>query len=684
MDYADYQPQRKRSKSDVVLYNPPSIRVSDQDDITRIAFDPNAVNNMTPMSINMGGLHSRSMSAGPISPRKRKYSDGDLPDNAYTDILIPITLSTATPSTPIGNDDRAEVEHSDEDKRTQRSRSKSPRKVPSTDPLTGEKKKRKQVKRACQNCNTAHAACDYQRPCTRCVRLNLQSTCVDMVRKNSREAKENARSKRQGQALPVILPHIPLEARSDKLSPYGPTSNCSSPLSVSPRSPRSPTSSVGSLSPRSPYTSDNESTSPSVSPTMFDQLSISGNINPNMMGVNNMNVNFQQMRQMPNQNMPPQLNIVKQPQMQQHRHNSPLYQNQPQFPQNGYPNGNGNGQMTYNDPMHLDVSHKSPPLSLSPQQLLMNFQQIQHEHHQNHQPSFQQHQQSYTFHNNFEGAHSPTQHGYMGNGMQNMYQQHQQQQQQQQHQQQQQQHQQQQQQYPVSNNVLLQQELLRQQKEQQELLLQQQRKQQQVLLQQQQRQQQLFQQNMLLSHQMGNHIQQLQSAQFTPNLTPPQQVIIKSPSPPPQLPPSPTQPTFIQYNTSYQPKPQPQRVIPNVQQFQYAQQQQQQVATMTPFTVNNLVQRTSIPYHVTASENVQQRNSPVKIEGADSPFLSQYLAEEFIGTPVSDANTEQMFNRQPMQSPPAFISDNSTENLLAFVDDQLLDEAQFNDDDSNM
>jgi hypothetical protein len=52
------------------------------------------------------------------------------------------------------------------------------------------KKKRRQVKRACLNCRIAHAACDNGRPCTRCVQYGLEVSCLDVERKNSKKRKE--------------------------------------------------------------------------------------------------------------------------------------------------------------------------------------------------------------------------------------------------------------------------------------------------------------------------------------------------------------------------------------------------------------------------------------------------------------------------------------------------------------
>jgi hypothetical protein len=54
------------------------------------------------------------------------------------------------------------------------------------------------VRKACVSCKQSHVACDVQRPCARCVRLNKADTCVDAERKkrgrpcgSSKKKKEN-------------------------------------------------------------------------------------------------------------------------------------------------------------------------------------------------------------------------------------------------------------------------------------------------------------------------------------------------------------------------------------------------------------------------------------------------------------------------------------------------------------
>eukprot|EP01088_Endostelium_zonatum_P009579 TRINITY_DN22843_c0_g1_i1.p1 TRINITY_DN22843_c0_g1~~TRINITY_DN22843_c0_g1_i1.p1 ORF type:complete len:396 (-),score=60.10 TRINITY_DN22843_c0_g1_i1:294-1481(-) len=64
--------------------------------------------------------------------------------------------------------------------------------------------KRKQVKQACINCRSAHAGCEDQRPCSRCIRLGRQNSCQDAPRK-----------KRSCQRKPdLIIDQIPSEPSS--------------------------------------------------------------------------------------------------------------------------------------------------------------------------------------------------------------------------------------------------------------------------------------------------------------------------------------------------------------------------------------------------------------------------------------------------------------------------------------
>merc|ERR1712063_71017 len=50
-----------------------------------------------------------------------------------------------------------------------------------------EKKKTKRAKRACFHCKKAKTSCSNERPCSRCVRLNLTDTCIDTPRSDINE-----------------------------------------------------------------------------------------------------------------------------------------------------------------------------------------------------------------------------------------------------------------------------------------------------------------------------------------------------------------------------------------------------------------------------------------------------------------------------------------------------------------
>ncbi|KAI8989992.1 hypothetical protein BDB01DRAFT_709335, partial [Pilobolus umbonatus] len=61
-----------------------------------------------------------------------------------------------------------------------------------------DKLKRKQVKNACVNCQKACKKCDDGRPCKRCVKLGLTSTCRDSDRKERKKGvKRGPYKKRQ-------------------------------------------------------------------------------------------------------------------------------------------------------------------------------------------------------------------------------------------------------------------------------------------------------------------------------------------------------------------------------------------------------------------------------------------------------------------------------------------------------
>ena len=49
------------------------------------------------------------------------------------------------------------------------------------------KQKRRQTSLACTNCRAKHAGCDERRPCMRCTKLGIESTCVDAKRKEKKK-----------------------------------------------------------------------------------------------------------------------------------------------------------------------------------------------------------------------------------------------------------------------------------------------------------------------------------------------------------------------------------------------------------------------------------------------------------------------------------------------------------------
>ncbi|CAL1699046.1 unnamed protein product [Somion occarium] len=61
--------------------------------------------------------------------------------------------------------------------------------------------KRKQVKMACTNCATACKRCDEARPCERCLKYGLASTCVDGVRKERKKGIKRGPYKRKNKSL---------------------------------------------------------------------------------------------------------------------------------------------------------------------------------------------------------------------------------------------------------------------------------------------------------------------------------------------------------------------------------------------------------------------------------------------------------------------------------------------------
>ena len=62
------------------------------------------------------------------------------------------------------------------------------------------KTKRQQVSRACSNCRKAKTACSNHRPCQRCVKFNLQSSCEDAPRKQRANTDKKPKSPRSRNA----------------------------------------------------------------------------------------------------------------------------------------------------------------------------------------------------------------------------------------------------------------------------------------------------------------------------------------------------------------------------------------------------------------------------------------------------------------------------------------------------
>ncbi|GAA5797749.1 hypothetical protein HPULCUR_003143 [Helicostylum pulchrum] len=56
------------------------------------------------------------------------------------------------------------------------------------------------VRKACVSCKQSHVACDVQRPCARCVRLNKADTCVDAERKKRGRPCGSSKKKKESMA----------------------------------------------------------------------------------------------------------------------------------------------------------------------------------------------------------------------------------------------------------------------------------------------------------------------------------------------------------------------------------------------------------------------------------------------------------------------------------------------------
>ncbi|KAF9788236.1 hypothetical protein BJ322DRAFT_1047861 [Thelephora terrestris] len=76
------------------------------------------------------------------------------------------------------------------------------------------KQKRKQVKMACTNCASACKKCDDGRPCQRCIRSNLASTCKDGVRKERKRGIKRGPYKRRNKPPSDDEADVPREQAS--------------------------------------------------------------------------------------------------------------------------------------------------------------------------------------------------------------------------------------------------------------------------------------------------------------------------------------------------------------------------------------------------------------------------------------------------------------------------------------
>ena len=71
------------------------------------------------------------------------------------------------------------------------------------------KPKRKQVKNACTNCQTACKRCDDERPCGRCVKYSLGESCINSARKERKKGvKRGPYKKRKGEFEIHYLRHL--------------------------------------------------------------------------------------------------------------------------------------------------------------------------------------------------------------------------------------------------------------------------------------------------------------------------------------------------------------------------------------------------------------------------------------------------------------------------------------------
>ncbi|KAI8387970.1 uncharacterized protein BYT42DRAFT_642263 [Radiomyces spectabilis] len=83
--------------------------------------------------------------------------------------------------------------------------------------------KKKKAARACIHCQKAHLTCDDSRPCQRCIKRDLASTCTDGARKKAKYL-QDAEDARQAAYT------TPPSAQPTSLSPFGNTATSETPL----------------------------------------------------------------------------------------------------------------------------------------------------------------------------------------------------------------------------------------------------------------------------------------------------------------------------------------------------------------------------------------------------------------------------------------------------------------------
>ncbi|OAK96744.1 transcription activator of gluconeogenesis [Phaeosphaeriaceae sp. SRC1lsM3a] len=100
------------------------------------------------------------------------------------------------------DDDMAAEQKTDDGSPSQKSANGQKSASNSKDPL---RPRRKKARRACFACQRAHLTCGDERPCSRCVKRNLQDTCMDGVRKKAKYLHDAP----DGALMPGVGGHYP-------------------------------------------------------------------------------------------------------------------------------------------------------------------------------------------------------------------------------------------------------------------------------------------------------------------------------------------------------------------------------------------------------------------------------------------------------------------------------------------